>query len=425
MVNSTLLALRPRKVFVPLERLFLMICKLPLTLVLSGVLMCTAASTGWAQATKSMTSSQRFKIIYINPRSKDAGPEAMPLIKKQTGGGQTIALWNYSQLAYDGNTYTGMMVGRSPFAHGHRITTIPTIIVPVIITMQDTGEVFDPTAADPCSPNGNSVDNIVLQSPLFQPVDFIMNGVDVGSAQYLDAFQRANFWTKVQGTPYHTVFSTSPKVLAGVKVSIPVADGVTIITGGCRDAAEIDINVWDNFVQTQLIPALAAQGVGPANFPQIIFDSVALYLNGDPTQCCALGYHNSFLNGGVFQTYSVNMYDTSGFFGGDTSVMSHEIAEWMDDPNTGNPVPIWGGEGQVTVPNCQNNLEVGDPLSPGFSTPTNPFSILASNGVTYTLQELAFYGWFLGPSLGAGGGFSDNGTFLGHAKEPCPPGGTN
>jgi len=97
----------------------------------------------------------------------------------------------------------------------------------------------------------------------------------------------------------------------------------------------------------------------------------------------------------------------------------------MDDPNTGNPVPIWGGEGQVTVPNCQNNLEVGDPLSPGFSTATNPFSILASNGVTYTLQELAFYGWFLGPSLGAGGGFSDNGTFHGHAKEPCPPGGTN
>jgi len=158
----------------------------------------------------------------------------------------------------------------------------------------------------------------------------------------------------------------------------------------------------------------------------MIFDSVAMYLNGDPTQCCALGYHNAFLNGGVFQTYSVNMYDTSNAFGGDTSVMSHEIAEWMDDPGTGNPVPNWGAEGQVTAGNCQNNLEVGDPLSPGFGTPTNPFTVLAANGVTYTLQELAFYSWFLGtsPSLGAGGGFSDNGTFLGHAKA-CPPGGTN
>lgn len=401
-----------------------MMRKLHVTLLLCGTLLCTATPNGWAQAPNSATSSQKFKIIYISPRSKDAGPQAMSLIRRQAAGAQTIAMWNYSQLAYDGKTYTGMMVGRSPFANGHRITTIPTFIVPVIITMLDTLEVFDPTMPDACTPNGDSVDNVVVQSPLFLPVDFLMNGADIGSAQYLDAFQRANFWTKVQGTPYHTVFSTSPTVLVGININIASTAGQTI-AGLCRDAAIIDLIDWDNFVQTTLIPSLAKMGVGPANFPQIVFDSVALYLNHDPNQCCALGYHNAFLNGGVFQTYSVNMYDTSGDFGGDTSVMSHEIAEWMDDPNTGNPVPIWGGEGQVTVPNCQNNLEVGDPLSPGFSTTTNPFSILASNGVTYTLQELAFYGWFLGPSLGAGGGFSDNGTFHGHAKEPCPPGGTN
>lgn len=393
--------------------------------VLSLIFICITVKTGWTQSQSAKPPGDKFKILYITPHSSVAGPSAKSLIRSQATSGQTIALWNYSQVAYDGKTYTGVMVGRSPFANGHRKTTIPTYIVPVIITMADTGEVFDPTSPDSCSPNGNSVDSVVLQSPLFTPVDFIMNGVDVGSSQYLDAFQRANFWSKVGGTPYHTVFSTSPSVLAGVKVTVPLADGVTVL-GVCRDAATIDLNWWDNFVQTTLLPALVSNGVGPANFPQIVFDSVALYLNGDPTQCCALGYHNAFLNGGVFQTYSVNMYDTSGVFGGDTSVMSHEIAEWMDDPNTGNPVPAWGAEGQVTAGNCQNNLEVGDPLSPGFSTPTNPFSVLASNGVTYTLQELAFYSWFLGtsPSLGAGGGFSDNGTFLGHAKA-CPPGGTN
>jgi hypothetical protein len=48
------------------------------------------------------------------------------------------------------------------------------------------------------------------------------------------------------------------------------------------------------------------------------------------------------------------------------------------------------------------------------------------NGNTFTLQELTFYSWYFGqsPSLGAGGGYSDNGTFIGYAK-PCPPGGTN
>ena len=392
--------------------------------LLSAAFMCAPAQAGWAQAQSPPVQPEKFKIIYITPHSKTAGPETLPLVKSQAASGQTIALWNYSQLAYDGKTYTGTMVGRSPFAHGHRVTTIPTVIIPVILTFQDSGTVFDPTAPDICSPNGDSVDNLVLQSPLFKPVTFTMNGANVGSVQYLDGFQRANFLTKVGGTPYHTVFSTSPPIVA-VSVSIPAADGVTSF-GTCGPVGLLDQIVWDNFVQATLIPSLASHGVSPANFPQMLFDSVAMYLNHDPSQCCALGYHNSFMNGGVFQTYSVNMYDTSGAFGGDTSVMSHEIAEWMDDPNTGNPVPNWGAEGQVTAGNCQNNLEVGDPLSPGFGTPTNPFSVLAANGVTYTLQELAFYSWFLGtsPSLGAGGGFSDNGTFHGHAK-PCPPGGTN
>jgi hypothetical protein len=349
----------------------------------------------------------------------------MSLIKNQASTGQTIPLWNYKQVAYDGKTYTGTMVGRSPFANGHRVTTIPAYIIPIIFHMLDTGEVFDPTMPDSCSPNGNSVDSLVLQSPLFQPVYFIMNGVDVGTTQYLDGFQRANFWKNVGVTPYHTVFSTNPKVLAGIAISVQPSAGQTI-PGGCRDAAIIDQGVWDTFVQTQLLASLASSGVGPANFPQMIFESVAVYLNGDRTQCCALGYHNAFLNGGAFQTYSVNMYDTSGAFGGDTSVMSHEMAEWLDDPGGGNPVPNWGAEGQVTGGNCANNLEVGDPLTPGYPTPTNSFSILAANGVTYSLQELPFYSWFLGtsPSLGAGGGFSDNGTFLGHTKA-CPPGEKN
>lgn len=398
--------------------------KLTPLFLLSAAFMCAPEQAGWAQAQSPSVQPEKFKIIYITPHSKTSGPEMLPLVKSQASSGQTIALWNYSQLAYDGKTYMGTMVGRSPFANGHRVTTIPTVIIPVILTFQDTGTVFDPTAPDSCSPNGNSVENLVLQSPLFKSVSFTMNGVNVGNTQYLDAFQRANFFTKVGGTPYHTLFSTSPPIVA-VSVSIPAADGITSF-GTCGPVGLLDQIVWDNFVQATLIPGLASRGVNPANFPQMLFDSVAMYLNHNPNLCCALGYHNHFQNAGVFQTYSVNMYDTSGAFGGDTSVMSHEIAEWLDDPNTGNPVPAWGAEGQVTAGNCQNNLEVGDPLSPGFGTPTHPFSVLAANGVTYTLQELAFYSWFLGtsPSLGAGGGFSDNGTFHGHAK-PCPPGGTN
>jgi len=42
------------------------------------------------------------------------------------------------------------------------------------------------------------------------------------------------------------------------------------------------------------------------------------------------------------------------------------------------------------------------------------------NGITYDLQELAFYSWFFGaPSTGAGGLFSDNGSFTTDAGAIC------
>ena len=351
-------------------------------------------------------------------------PEERARAAAQAAAGQTIPLWTYSFRAYDGNTYSGSMVGRAPFAHGHRTTVVPTYVIPVVLTFADTGTVFDPTQPDSCAPNSESVVNLILQSPLFQNTAFTINGVDVGTTQYLDAFQRSNFWTYVVGTPYHSVFSTSPTVLPAVQVTVPTTEGSTAVNGFCAYGL-MDIDWWDSLVQTQIIPGLAARGVGPANFPQFLFDSVFMYENHDPNQCCVLGYHNSMQNNGLFQTYSVNDYDTSGAIGEDTSVMSHELAEWLDDPNGLNPVPQWGDMGQVPAGSCQNNLEVGDPMSPGGVSATNPYSIAMPNGVTYTLQELAYFSWFYGgSSLGAGGFYSDHATLKGYAK-PCPPGGTN
>lgn len=368
-----------------------------------------------------------YKVIYYHPSKPPMTSEDQALAVSQSASSQTIPLWSYSaKAAQDGSTYTGTMVGRSPFAHGHRKTVIPTYLVPVILTFQDSGHVFDPTTYDGCAPANETVIQLIQNSPLLQNTNFTMNGVNVGSGQYLDEFQRANFWAEVGGTPYHTTFVGSPTVLTPVSITVPSADGVTDFFGGCSPIGLMNVDWWDNEVQTVLFPSLAAEGVDPTSFPQFIFDSVAMYQN-TPSNCCILGFHNAFSNGGVFQTYSVNDYDTSGGFGTDTSVMSHELAEWLDDPGGSNPTPSWGAEGQVTAGNCQANLEVGDPLSPGFSTPTNPFFITnTTTGVQYELQELAFYSWFLGssPSLGAGGKYSNNGTFGGYSKI-CPAGGTN
>lgn len=355
---------------------------------------------------------QKHQILYVTPEMKKGRPTDLAQIWIQAAAGATIPLWHYSQAGYDSNNYAGMMVGRSPFFHGKRTTVVPTVIVPVKLTFADTGTIFDPSAPDVCAPGGASVVSLVLNSPIFQNTAFTMDGVNVGPTQYLDAFQRASFWSLVSGTPFHTVFTTSPTVLPVQSVTVPTLDGSTNI-GICRNYGTMLFTWFDNYVQTTLIPSLSGLGVGPLVFPQIVLDSAFELIPA----CCATGYHNSFLNGGVFQSYSVNAWDTSGFVGGTTDTMSHEVAEWMDDPNTSNPVPSWGHIGQQ--PNCQPNLEVGDPLT-GTSFPS---VVLA--GVTYDLQELAFFSWFYGgASLGAGGKYSNNGSFSGFAIA-CPPGGTH
>lgn len=348
---------------------------------------------------------KRLEWVNQKPQLTEAARAA---ILRQSSSAQTIPLWGYTVTAdatLGGGTYNGVIVGRSPFAHGHRATTIPTYLIPLQLTFADTGTVFDASAANPCAPNHESVINLILESPLLTPVDFDMNGVYMGTGQYVDEFQRANFWTEVQGTPYHTAFSTTPTVLPVVSVTVPTAYGQTYLNGGCN-AGLMDITWWDTELQTVIIPGLAAQGVNPASFPQFISDSVVEYY-GSATNCCYLGYHGSY-NAAALQTYSMNVFDTSGLFGGTTSIMSHEIAEWLDDPVGNNPTPSWGNVGQVS--GCQFNLEVGDPLN---GEPTNPFFVTnATNGVSYQLQELAFFSWFFGSaSLGTGGQYSNNGTF--------------
>jgi hypothetical protein len=174
--------------------------------------------------------------------------------------------------------------------------------------------------------------------------------------------------------------------------------GFYIDFGSCAPEGFIDINIFDAFLQSTILPALGTFGVGPKILPLFLFENVVMF-DSSAANCCILGYHNAFMNQhGVPQTYSVANYDSNGAFptAPDTVVLSHEIAEWLDDPLVNNDTPAWGNIGQVA--GCQANLEVGDPLSGTlFSIPTP--------GFTYHVQHLAFKSWFYhdDPSSGVNG----------------------
>jgi hypothetical protein len=304
------------------------------------------------------------------------------------------------------------------------------VLIPTIITIG--GTIFDPTAVERCGNGaGKGLTGVQLfqGAPLFDTLPWTMNGVNVGTTQFADAFRRAEFWSAVGGTNYHTHLN----VTVGQTVIIDSATVGTngIINGSGCGTLGIVSNAWfGNYLEGTVIPGLNAFGVTTQTFPIFVLRNIVQSGATPPniTNCCIIGYHGAYTGvGGGLQTYSPTEYDTSGRFGGglkDGSVIAHEVLEWLDDPVGNNPSPgNWGHIGQQT--GCQSNYENGDPLS---GTLQSVAGTVGTNGVTYHVQELAFFSWFFKghdstPSLGAGGKFSSNGTFTG-PSQPCPPGGT-
>jgi hypothetical protein len=192
-------------------------------------------------------------------------------------------------------------------------------------------------------------------------------------------------------------------VSANVSVRITLPGGYQTQAAPCGRRGAIDFETW-NLVLKQLIPLLSRAGITPKTFPIFLFLNVIID-DGDGGMLA--GYH-SWINSGGVQTFGVAMYDTTQISAAskDVSGLSHEIAEWLDDPLVNNPTPPWGHLGQVD--GCQANLEVGDPL-----TGSAPFEIEMPNGFTYHLQETAFFSWFYNqvPSLGVNGAYSSGGSF--------------
>jgi hypothetical protein len=87
----------------------------------------------------------------------------------------------------------------------------------------------------------------------------------------------------------------------------------------------------------------------------------------------------------------------------DTTVLSHEIAEWLNDPFTNNVAPNWISPNPASSSyGCSNLLEVGDPL-------INQTALVGG----YHLQDEAFLAWFARetPSSAINGQYTMFGTF--------------
>ena len=283
----------------------------------------------------------------------------------------SLLTWNGS-FTYNGTPYNYVMVGNNPATGPSAIIT--TFVVPVKIVLSG-GQTFDPFTGGPLSPLAQT-----LRSPIFDTTTtYTQGGVNVGTTQYVDAFQRANFWNAPLDSGYHVLLGSPSfgiNILPELTLNVPAADGHLGSPFGFQ-VAEVDINYFDAQISAYM---LTLHQIQPNTFP--IFITANTYLTSGG--CCIGGYHSA--NGA--QSYAMFDYDTHpGVFSQDVSALSHEVGEWMDDPLTN------GGNGTP----C-GILEIGDPLengSPGHPYGTWTYSL---HNFTYHLQDMVFLRYFGGPT---------------------------
>jgi hypothetical protein len=305
----------------------------------------------------------RFVVLPAKPAIENANPPV------------TLPTWNGS-FTYNSTTYHYNMVGTAPSTGSS--TTVKAFIIPVKIDCAS--NTFDPRTT---MQGGESVVQQTVESPIFQKRAYVLGGTNIGTTQYEDAFQRANFWGTVKNHMGYHVLLGGPTILPELTLSPGSSCAVLSSNpfGGGGPTALVDIN----YIDPQFGAYLTAHSViTPDSLP--IFITVNTYLTGGSpilNNCCIGGYHSA--NGA--QAYSHFTYiPITGDFSQDVSALSHEVGEWMDDPLVVNP----NGN-----PVACGILEVGDPEEGFANFGDFPYTL---GGFTYHIQDLVFLEYFGAPN---------------------------
>jgi hypothetical protein len=366
--------------------------------LLASAIILPSLSAGAAPA-----SSPRPKFITLPNHTGIVLPVGKPAVQ--------LPQWNGSFTDQLGQTINFTMVGGDP-ATTNATSKVRVYIIPIrmVFGAKNGNMTFDPLAVT--LPNGQTLVQNILASPLFSKgVRFNLGGVKVGFGQYIDTFERANFWSSVStNTNYHVVF-VNPTVLPEQTITVTPRQGQVITNPfGSNPAGEMYVNAFDKEVVAMM-----------AGLPQIkpnvlpLFITYDTYLTEVPLQgCCIGGYHSAIGSQPGGQTYAYTTYeDEAGSFSQDVSAMSHELGEWMDDPFVDNSV------------NCLDNtlMEDGDPLENNANYGAYPYTL---NGFTYNLQSLVFIDYFGAPTTGPVNGWysfqnDESGTCPGQPRAAAGP----
>ena len=315
----------------------------------------------------------------------------------------------------NGVTYGYNMVGADPYnCSGSACSvTVETDIIPIIVNVGGLtfsgSNVLAATLASPQFTNNNySSTPAATDANYARGAGGPLSNLGAG-VQLQDVTMRSQF---NKGGSYHLILH--PNVKPAVTINVPQNQGTLLQSGRGVIFADVNISWWASQIKN-----LETQA-DPTHLPLYLTDDVLLHIGPDIFNCCVIGFHGTKArgNGGaksngnaVVQTFAWASYMSPGIYarpnGGvnwalqDIHAISHEIAEWGDDPFVNNLVEPWL---TPTAPQygCTNILETGDPVVDiGFAMGTNTFRQGPNpNGTTsadgyYHPEDEVFLPWFM------------------------------
>jgi hypothetical protein len=290
---------------------------------------------------------------------------------------------NYGdKFKYSGKTYPYTSVGTDPRT-STATTKVPVTFIPVKI-LEANGSFTYPTGAI-----GDTTG-----SALFH------NSSVTGGTQYGDATLRGSYnsYVKALGSKWHVLLG-SPSTTSRQTIKVPSNQGTNYTDSANDVITAVNVNWYGN-----TLAKLAAKYSAKSLVIFLTYDTVGCSNYANPNTCGVGGFHSDTSTSTGTHTFAWASWQNTAVFGAsgaDTAAMSHEIAEWLNDPFINDVVPKWSVPSEPQY-GCSNLFEVGDPLV------GHVFTI---SGLHY--QDETDFSWFArqSPSIGSNGWYSYRGTF--------------
>jgi hypothetical protein len=333
--------------------------------------------------------------------------------------------WGSATNPDDGITYGFNMVGADPnncSGNGCSVT-IQADITPLIVNFDgmtyDGTAVVGPTLDSPqfalndygSTPAATAAGDFPNYPQLIEGPGGPLSQGDSGvPLQLQDATMRAQFNQVGAGNAYHLILH--PNILPAVTINVPHNQGILRTSPQGVIFPTINISWWASQINNLESTA------DPTHLPIYLSNGVLLQTGGGG--CCVIGFHGTKSRSGgsngnaVVQTFAWASWIRPGTYPRvagrplptdwalqDIHGLSHEIAEWADDPFVNNLVEPWQ---TPTAPQygCTNILETGDPVvGIGFAMGTNTFDQqVLPDGETmadgyYHPEDEVFLPWYM------------------------------